>query len=174
MPFNHSASDLRTVWTPFWGCCILREKVWAHFLSNAAEDATVNFFFFTFVKELSGVIVNPKFLPVSLCKRALPMVTDKLQYSAAHSFAEPNWPVYLFMEPDQCVRIFPCRFWAAVSARSGETLPISADWEPELQHPGGRCWGLAEPQCRTVDCEWQGWGGSTRKHREAMWIMRLK
>lgn len=92
------------------------------------------------------------------------MVIDKLHYSAAPSFAEPNWPVCLFMEPDQCVCIFPCRFWAAVSARSGETVPISADWEPELQHPGSRCWGLAEPQCRTVDCEWQGWGGSTHKH----------
>ena len=41
------------------------------------------------------MIVNPKFLPVSFSKRALPMATDKLQYSAACCFAESNWSVCL-------------------------------------------------------------------------------
>lgn len=57
---------------------------------------------------------------------------------------------------------FPCRLWAAVSARGGEALPISADGEPELQHPGGCCWGSAKPQRWTVDCE--SWVGESTTH----------
>lgn len=52
-----------------------------------------------------------------------------------------------------CFSVFPCRLRAAVSAGSCAALPISADREPELQHPGGRRRRPAEPQRWTVDRE---------------------
>lgn len=62
-----------------------------------------------------------------------------------------------------CFSVFPCRLWAAVSAGSGEALPISADGEPELQHPGGRRRGPAKPQRWTVDRESRAGEGTTRR-----------
>lgn len=92
----HSTLDLRTESLNIF-CKVLHPQTVANFLSNTAKQATV----FAFVKELWGAmrheVVNPKFLPVSLCQRALPMVTDKLKYSAVCSKAEPNWLVCLFI-----------------------------------------------------------------------------
>lgn len=62
--------------------------------------------------------------------------------------------------------LFPCRLRVAVSAGSGAALPISADGEPELQHPGGRCRGPAEPQRGTVDRECGVGEDTARSHRD--------
>lgn len=54
------------------------------------------------------------------------------------------------------------RLRAAVPARGGTSLPLTAYGEPELQHPGSCSWCPAEPQCWQLDGEKSAWqGGQT-------------
>lgn len=68
---------------------------------------------------------KPQLLPVSPCQRTLPMVRDKPQHCTACTFTQPNWPVCLARESNQCVCM--CVFLFCISLQALSCC-ISRKW----------------------------------------------
>ena len=136
-------------------------------MCNSTETGR-NFVTLLHVESRSSLVIRPKLLNSFFVLKNSPHGLRNLSpvlSESSHSLIGLSVLPGSLTSSCVCLCVFPCRLWAAVSAGSGEAVPVSADGEPELQHLGGRCRGSAKSQRWTVDCEsYRAGDGTTCRH----------